>query len=264
MKLSSFFVLGAALGRAHAHYLFGRLIFDNKWTGTWEYVRQIGLATTEPTFDPNLALLTPNIDPTSLDLRCGHNASIAWFRPSTANVRAGDTVGFAAGEPRLQQGDLPRIYHPGFASVWLSRAPTGDLNSYTGDGDWFKILSITNRTAQSLDFSKPENKNLYDVAFAFWGTFNVNSWNFTIPKTTPPGKYLLRFEHIFPSEYDSQFYVNCAHVNIINNGRVGTPGPLVKIPGVYTHGQPDAYFNAAKPPLTGTEFIPPKPAVWTG
>jgi len=34
------------------------------------------------------------------------------------------------------------MYHPGVGQAYLSK-PTGDLESYTGDGDWFKIDSIT-------------------------------------------------------------------------------------------------------------------------
>lgn len=34
------------------------------------------------------------------------------------------------------------MYHPGVGQAYLSK-PTGDLESYTGDGDWFKIGSIT-------------------------------------------------------------------------------------------------------------------------
>lgn len=67
------------------------------------------------------------------------------------------------------------MYHPGFASAWLSKSPTDDLDSYTGDGDWFKILSVTGRTDQSLDFSDPENAIYYDPYKAPWGTFRVDS-----------------------------------------------------------------------------------------
>jgi len=34
------------------------------------------------------------------------------------------------------------MYHPGVGQAYLSK-PTSDLESYTGDGDWFKIGSIT-------------------------------------------------------------------------------------------------------------------------
>jgi hypothetical protein len=71
---------------------------------------------------------------------------------------------------------------------------------------------------------------------------DLKKYNFTIPASTPPGSYLLRFEHIFPNEVDAQYYVNCAHVEIVSSGEdEGTPGPLVKIPGVYTRGQPGTY-----------------------
>ncbi|KAF2799745.1 lytic polysaccharide monooxygenase [Melanomma pulvis-pyrius CBS 109.77] len=264
MKSSMLFILGATfLGHVNGHYTFGRFIFDSKWSKTWEYVRQISPDKTIK--DADIAFVAPNTEPASLDLRCGRNASIAWSRPNTATIKAGDTVGFAAGEPRLTGTDVARIYHPGFASAWLSKSPTDDLNLYTGDGDWFKILSVTGRTEQSLDFSAPENKKLYDQFKAIWGTFNVQSWNFTVPKTTPPGKYLLRFEHIFPNPQDSQFYVNCAHVDIVNtNSNFGTPAPLVKIPGIYTRGQKDVYFDHFDLNFNVTQFVAPKPVVWTG
>jgi hypothetical protein len=51
--------------------------------------------------DPDLALVYPNTEPNSVDLRCGRNASISWNRPKTATVHAGDRIGFAVGEPKL-------------------------------------------------------------------------------------------------------------------------------------------------------------------
>ena len=152
------------------------------------------------------------------------------------------------------------MYHPGFASAWLSKAPGDDVDAYKGDGDWFKILQVVGRTGQSANLSDPTIG--HDPAKIMWGTFNSDSvscvfspctlapfirgsglifvllqWNFTIPATTPPGKYLVRFEHIFPNVVDAQFYLACAHIEIKNSGQVGTPGPLVKIPGVYQRGQ---------------------------
>jgi len=35
--------------------------------------------------------------------------------------------------------------------------------------------------------------------------------------------------------------MNCAQLNILNEGAVGTPNPLIKIPGVYTLGQPGMF-----------------------
>jgi hypothetical protein len=72
-------------------------------------------------------------------------------------------------------------------------------------------------------------------------------WNFTIPATTPAGRYLVRWEHIFPNQQDAQFYVNCAHVEILNKETGVQPGQehKVKIPGVYTRGQKGMSFAVA-------------------
>ncbi|KAI2632439.1 glycoside hydrolase [Hypomontagnella submonticulosa] len=261
MKLSIF--LGSVLlGQSSAHYLFGRLILKGKWTKTWEYVREVS---PQQDSDYGYETVSPLTEPNSVDIRCGRNASTLQSPVKTATIHAGDVVGFAAGEPMLP-GDLkPWMYHPGFASAWLSKAPTDDLDSYTGEGDWFKILSVTGRTEQSLDWSLPEHAKYYDKIKAVWGTYRLDSYNFTIPKTTPPGKYLLRFEHIFPNMEDAQIYPNCAHVEIVNtDAEVGTPGPLVKIPGVYTRGQKDMYFAYYDQKFNISTFVPPKPEVWSG
>lgn len=44
--------------------------------------------------------------------------------------------------------------------------------------------------------------------------------NFTIPEKTPPGKYLLRIEHLYISAYykATQMYINCAHIEIFGPG----------------------------------------------
>lgn len=79
------------------------------------------------------------------------------------------------------------MYHPGYASAWLSKAPDGvDLNAYDGDGDWFKILNVTGRTEQSLDYSLPENEGFYDQLKSRWGTFRLDSVrNATLTPTLP-------------------------------------------------------------------------------
>jgi hypothetical protein len=58
--------------------------------------------------------------------------------------------------------------------------------------------------------------------------------NFTIPLTTPPGKYLVRVEHfnISPTYGQTQQFINCAQVEVTGAGG-GTPGPTIKFPGAY-------------------------------
>jgi len=81
----------------------------------------------------------------------------------------------------------------------------------------------------------------------------------------------------------TQFYVNCAHIEVINTGKVGkNPGPLVKIPGVYFRGQSgvryfclhdvlhyanlsvDVYFDAAFDEFDIAKYKAPAPKVWDG
>lgn len=66
----------------------------------------------------------------------------------------------------------------------MSKAPTGDVKSYDGSGDWFKI-GETGVCNESGDFTKDA-----------WCTYDKNTLTATIPKDTPSGEYLMRFEHI--------------------------------------------------------------------
>ena len=62
----------------------------------------------------------------------------------------------------------------------------------------------------------------------------------------------------------SQWYVNCAHVNIIGSGG-GTPGPTVRFPEAY--GPNDAFITMQYPGAAGqthglTNYPEPGPAKW--
>ncbi|KAF2640058.1 hypothetical protein P280DRAFT_518487 [Massarina eburnea CBS 473.64] len=105
----------------------------------------------------------------------------------------------------------------------------------------------------------------YDQLKSLWGTFQSKSCNFTIPATTPPGKCLLRFEHIFPNTVDAQFYVNCAHTNGAGVPAVPVSRTSIRIPGVYTRGQTDVYFSTYDYGLKGSldGYETPEPAVWS-
>ena len=46
-------------------------------------------------------MVAPMIDPSNIEIRCGRNATPAQSPVKTATIHAGDTVGFAAGEPYL-------------------------------------------------------------------------------------------------------------------------------------------------------------------
>jgi hypothetical protein len=69
------------------------------------------------------------------------------------------------------------MYHPGYASAWLSKVDGGDLDSYLGDGDWFKFMSVTGRTEQSANFSDPTVP--HDPGKAMWGAYSSKSVSHT-------------------------------------------------------------------------------------
>ncbi|KAF2729471.1 hypothetical protein EJ04DRAFT_393495, partial [Polyplosphaeria fusca] len=172
----------------------------------WQYVRRPALESF-PWHDIR--------DPETI--RCGFGANTSGNQTETAVILAGDTIGLRVG----QSLDVS-IYHPGPAYAYLSRSPA-ELESYQGDGTWFKIgqYGIVNASRWEIDSDYQE-------------------MNFTIPVTTPPGKYLFRAEQLYMlfSGLDGtglpfmQFYINCAHIEVKGSGG-GIPGPLVKFPGAY-------------------------------
>ncbi len=130
-------------------------------------------------------------------------------------------------------GPEPTFYHPGPAQIYLSRAPgDDDLLRYRGEGDWFKIA-----------YAGPKD----DQTWQLWP--GVSDFNFTIPKHTPPGKYLMRIEHFMPTSYVDykQFYVNCAFVNVIGSGGGKPPTEFARFPGTYNDEDPGELFQFLAP-----------------
>ncbi|KAJ4355571.1 uncharacterized protein N0V89_003591 [Didymosphaeria variabile] len=173
----------------------------------------------------------PNWDYSGEAAMCGENGTLPLFPVKTLKVAAGSTIGFAvAGQSRLSSDESKDMsdfdpsfymYHPGPATAWLSKAPDSvDLNEYKGDGDWW------------VDF--------FPLVLRTKGAF----MNFTIPAATPPGKYLLRAEHLNMENggfyKTTEMYQACAHVEITGSGTdwTGTPGPVTHFPGAFDAKDP--------------------------
>ncbi|KAF2789046.1 lytic polysaccharide monooxygenase [Melanomma pulvis-pyrius CBS 109.77] len=141
----------------------------------WQYVRNTTKGpVTEETFGESNDF-APNFDLYDENIRCGRGAAAHGSWTETLDVNAGDVVSFFGS----QHGDIEDfgIYHQtSIGQAYLSRAPN-TLEEYRGDGDWFKIGAILADTNSSWVFTERKY-----------------SMNFTIPPTTPPGKYLLRAE----------------------------------------------------------------------
>ncbi|KAK3290382.1 glycosyl hydrolase family 61-domain-containing protein [Chaetomium fimeti] len=250
-------LLGATLvSRASCHQVHGILLVNGTESPEWKYVRDVA-----PHFpyDPvewegsQFPKTPPIMDINGANITCGRNAFHSAAKTETADILAGSEVGFRVSTDG--DGEYGYFWHPGPGMIYLSRAPNDDLENYRGDGDWFKIA-----------YGGP-------VADNEWLIWKQNDFNFTIPETTPPGKYLMRIEQFMPT-YDrnyTQWYVNCAHVNIIGPGG-GTPTGFARFPGTYVVDQPGLLipknqFIANDEPPEGFKLLdyqPPGPAVWSG
>ncbi|KAK4032570.1 glycosyl hydrolase family 61-domain-containing protein [Parachaetomium inaequale] len=251
---------------ALGHNVQGILLVNGTETPEWKYVLDVASmywvypGEYPPGYqgyklDPIIGAANPNIT-------CGRAAFDSAPQTETVDVLAGFEVGFRVstdgnGNRNPAYNQYPVFWHPGPAQIYLSRAPNDDLQSYKGDGDWFKIA-----------YAGPTDNQHWSL----WPS--VSDFNFTIPKTTPPGKYLMRIENFMPtaSKYYLQFYINCAFVNIIGPGG-GTPTEFVRFPGSYQDEDPgflvppnqDYLGGPVKPEgMRLMEYKAPGPAVWTG
>ncbi|KAF2685073.1 lytic polysaccharide monooxygenase [Lentithecium fluviatile CBS 122367] len=237
---------------AHAHYIFSHLILNGEVTPEFKYVRDVVV---EPGFNyaenDIKGKFRPNENFDSEAMACGREAARFAATTQTADVIAGQEIGFRLSK-QMEGTTFDQIFHDGPAQAYLARAPNEDLVHFNGtDGKWFKIASIT--TAHDTT-PNPD----------FWITYRKNTVNFIIPKATPPGKYLLRIEHFM----DPQFYVSCAHVNIIGEGGGHIPAdyPYATFPGTYKYDDPAIHLDWSiwNKPGALLKYVGPGPAVWTG
>ena len=94
----------------------------------------------------------PQMDVHSPNITCGRLAFDSAAKTETADVLAGSEVGFRVSWDG--NGKYGRFYHPGPGQIYLSKAPNNELETYRGDGDWFKIA-----------YAGPEGNNKWQL----WG-----------------------------------------------------------------------------------------------
>ncbi|KXX80424.1 Cellulose-growth-specific protein [Madurella mycetomatis] len=236
---------------AVGHQLHGILLVNGTASPEWKYVRDVAPASGAVSpIAGQYEKTIPQFDVHNPNITCGRNAFDYANQTETATVLAGSEVGFRVSYD-YQAREEAFFIHPGPGQVYLSRAPNDNLESYRGDGDWFKIA-----------YGGPVSNNEWSLYF-----------NFTIPETTPPGRYLMRFEQFWPTtSYNySQWFINCAHVNIVGPGG-GIPTGFAKFPGTYEVDDPGILIPENQHVISGLEpdemalmeYKPPGPPVWTG
>ncbi|KAI9157943.1 glycosyl hydrolase family 61-domain-containing protein [Paramyrothecium foliicola] len=224
------------------HYGFPVVLINGIVSKWWEFVRPTSL-------DSQGLQWFPDYSWDSEPMICGWGGTKTGNRTGTAKIQAGDVIGFRAFAANYQEGFVPvrefdpisdGIGHPGPGQAYMSRALDDAIEEYEGDGDWFKI-----GTSGASDGMR-------------WDSDGQPEMNFTIPKTTPPGKYLVRVEHfnISPQLGQTQMFVNCV------------PAPTVKLPG-YDPADPGiwiprAMYNPYKPTDLLKNYKGPGPEIWQG
>ncbi|TFK97019.1 glycosyl hydrolase family 61-domain-containing protein [Pterulicium gracile] len=245
MKLLSLAATAAIFAQSvSAHYWFDVTVYNGQASGAWQYIRKPNRTLYNPTklsTNPAGDILDNAIIDVGPDSRCNKNAAVA---NAVLTVTAGTQL-----TARLAPNE--DFEHPGPSYVYMSRAPSDNVKAYDGSGDWFKI------------FQEGVCNSGGDFTNNAWCAWRKTTLTATIPKDTPNGEYLVRFEHIgiHRSHVNQpEHYMSCVQVKVTGGG-TGNPGPLVKFPGVYKPS--DAYANFSV--YNGHKAVPwSGPAVWTG
>ncbi|KAI8302861.1 putative endo-beta-1,4-glucanase D [Colletotrichum sp. SAR11_59] len=213
---------------ASAHYFFEKMVVNG--VASADYMR----SSTQGYQPQSNSIMTSNT------FRCNTGAKAA---AKTATVAAGSEVGF-------QMNFGAKIQHPGPLQIWMSKA-SGDLSSYDGSGDWFKVYE-----------SGPTKFPLTGAAEE-WGVYNKNIITFTVPKDLAAGDYLVRPEHLaLHKPSGTEFYFNCGQMKVTGSG-TKVPTATVKFPGVYDSNTAglspnerfSLYQNAKSYPMPGTTLV---------
>jgi len=232
MKVLPSLLLMAAT--ADAHYRFSKLIVNGvAETREWTSVRQT------KNYQGNFGVTDVN----SQDIRCFQ------MKPGTgtATVTAGEKLGFIA---------MSSITHFGPVSFYMARVPDrSDINTWEAAGNvWFKVAEI----------SAVSGAGGLTSGEATWPAYNKQSVEFTVPKSVPSGKYLVRVEsialHQAQNPGGAQIYLSCAQIELKNGGN-GSPGPLVSFPGAYGTNDPGLLWSYYP---VRTSYKAPGPNVWQG
>ncbi|KXJ85904.1 fungal cellulose binding domain-containing protein [Microdochium bolleyi] len=247
MKVSALLGAALAINGASAHYFFDVVTYKGQTTPAFRYIRDFTRATR---YNPIKFSSNPSADirdgshADGPDIRCNQGAFSKAGNTQVLTVNAGD-------ELKVTLGVGATMGHPGPGLVYMSRAPGDNVKGYDGSGDWFKIKQegVCNSGG--------------DFTTNAWCTWEKNYLTATIPRDTPNGEYLVRFEHIGVHRShvnQPEHYVSCVQVKVQGGGS-GSPGPMVKFPGAYRNNDPYAtmsVYNGHKP------FTFPGPSVWSG
>ncbi|KAI9935115.1 hypothetical protein ASPWEDRAFT_175837 [Aspergillus wentii DTO 134E9] len=210
-----FATVAAVLSRpATTHYIFSKLVVDGQESEDWQYIRE---TTRNKCYMPTKWSNTfDNLTPSGSDFHCNLGSFSNAAKTEVAEVAAGDTIAMKL----FYDGS---IAHPGPGQVYMSKAPSGNVKEYQGDGEWFKIWEKTLCSKSG------------DLTTDAWCTWGMSQFEFQIPDATPAGEYLVRAEHVGlhgAQSNEAEFFYSCAQVKVTGPGN-GSPSKTYHIPGIY-------------------------------
>ncbi|KAI7362435.1 hypothetical protein KC354_g7271 [Hortaea werneckii] len=217
---------------ASAHYTFSKIAVNGEVQGSdWTYIRE----------HTRGYMPTKGQEILENDFRCQPGGD-SGANTQVLTVNAGDEVDF--------QGafGMTSIEHPGPAQVYFSKAPGDDVQSYAGDGDWFKVREalLCSSPAAGADLTKDA-----------WCTWGEDGIKFEVPSNIPSGQYLVRVEHIplhgaQGSPDGAEYYYSCGQLEVTgSSGEI--PAETGQIPGMIQPDDEAVIFNI----WTGaTEYSP--------
>ncbi|KAL2855146.1 glycosyl hydrolase family 61-domain-containing protein [Aspergillus pseudodeflectus] len=209
-------ITGALARPTMAHYIFSKLVLNGEVSKDWQYIRQ---TTRSECYMPTKFTSTyDDLTPNDSDFRCNLGSFSNAANTEVAEVAAGETIAMKL----FYDGN---IAHPGPGQVYMSKAPTGNVQEYEGDGEWFKVWEST-----LCDESG-------DLTSDAWCTYGMSQFEFQIPEATPSGEYLVRAEHIglHGAQVDeAEFFYSCAQIKVTGGGN-GSPSLTYQIPGIYNN-----------------------------
>ncbi|GAB1736085.1 hypothetical protein NU219Hw_g6136t1 [Hortaea werneckii] len=222
----------ALASAASAHYTFSKIAVNGEVQGSdWTYIRE----------HTRGYMPTKGQEILENDFRCQPGGD-SGANTQVLTVNAGDEVDF--------QGafGMTSIEHPGPAQVYFSKAPGDDVQSYAGDGDWFKVREAL------LCSSPAAGADLKTDAWCTWGEDGIS---FEVPSNIPSGQYLVRVEHIplhgaQGSPDGAEYYYSCGQLEVTgSSGEI--PAETGQIPGMIQPDDEAVIFNI----WTGaTEYSP--------
>ncbi|KAF1955260.1 glycoside hydrolase family 61 protein-like protein [Byssothecium circinans] len=146
--------------------------------------------------------------------------------------------------------------------AWMAHCDNDDCSTFdSSTAEWFKIGQ------RGLESGTIELGTWFQKSFSRWDG-GPSLWSERVPVGLRRGRYLVRHEVVsLHSANRPQFYAQCAHLDVGNEGVGRVPGRefLVRIPGVWSMDQPEINIDIYAPGVSNsTVYNIPGPPVWTG